>query len=101
VQVGDWDFDEYAFKNQRKNTNTVKAPMDYTLGISEKGILFLDRHSKVCDHCSLTPNADSLLLVVVATLFPAAGAEASRQALQDPAQRLQQRVLLVPHRRPQ
>jgi hypothetical protein len=46
AKVGDWDFDEFCLKNNKKNTNVVKAPIEYQLGISEKGILYCDRQTK-------------------------------------------------------
>jgi hypothetical protein len=47
AKIGDWDFEEMCMKNLKKNTNTVKNPTEYAVGISEKGILFCDKQTKV------------------------------------------------------
>eukprot|EP00463_Aulacantha_scolymantha_P004196 TRINITY_DN5204_c0_g1_i1.p1 TRINITY_DN5204_c0_g1~~TRINITY_DN5204_c0_g1_i1.p1 ORF type:complete len:92 (+),score=8.39 TRINITY_DN5204_c0_g1_i1:453-728(+) len=42
AKIGDWNFDKEHMQNEDSSANKVKKPQELTLGISEKGILFLD-----------------------------------------------------------
>lgn len=46
AKAGDWDYDRSCLKNSHDNSNLLKAPLPWKLGISEKGIIFLDAETR-------------------------------------------------------
>lgn len=47
AKFGDWDFDEGRLKNRVHNSNRLNGNLQWNLGVSERGILFIDGDNKI------------------------------------------------------